>query len=110
MLYDNTAGLIIVWLDYYSLVKDLYEVLKDIEFGITPITAVEAKEMISSIKSYPLISGFRGEKGVDQKKLAEILQRISQMVTELPMIQELDLNPIIAYEDRVVVVDARIKI
>ncbi|MBA7494273.1 hypothetical protein ES702_04848 [subsurface metagenome] len=86
------------------------EVLKDVVFDITPITAAEAKEMLSSIKSYPLLSGIRGEKGVDQKKLVEILQRVSQLVTEMPMIQELDLNPIIAYEDRVVVVDARIKI
>lgn len=86
------------------------EVLKDVVFDITPITAVEAREMLSSIKSYPLLSGIRGEKGVDQKRLAEILQRVSQLVTELPMIQELDLNPIIAYEDRVFVVDARIGI
>jgi len=86
------------------------EVLKDVVFDITPITAVEAREMLSSIKSYPLLSGVRGEKGVDQKRLAEILQRVSQLVTELPVIQELDLNPIIAYEDRVFVVDARIRI
>ncbi len=86
------------------------EILKDVAFGITPITALEAKEMFSTIKSYPLLSGFRGEKGVDQEKLIEILQRVSQLVTELPMIQEIDLNPIIAYEDRVVVVDARIRI
>jgi acetyltransferase len=86
------------------------EVLKDVVFDITPITAVEAKEMLSSVKSYSLLSGIRGEKGVDQKRLVDVLQRVSQLVTELPMIQELDLNPIIAYKDRVVVVDARIKI
>jgi acetyltransferase len=86
------------------------EILKDVAFGITPITAFEAKEMLSTIKSYSLLSGFRGEKGVDQERLVEILQRVSQLVTELPMIQEIDLNPIIAYEDRVVVVDARIRI
>jgi len=86
------------------------EVLKDIVFEITPITALEAREMLSSIKSYPLLSGFRGEKGVNQEKLVEILQRVSQLVTELPTIQELDLNPIIAYEDQVVVVDVRVRI
>jgi acetyltransferase len=52
----------------------------------------------------------RGEKGVDEEGLIEILQRLSQLVTELPMIQEMDLNPIIAYEDRVLVVDARVSI
>jgi acyl-CoA synthetase (NDP forming) len=51
-----------------------------------------------------------GEKGVDQGKIVEIIQRVSQLVSDLPMIQEIDLNPIIAYEDRVVVVDARIRI
>jgi len=86
------------------------EILKDVAFGITPITSFEAKDMLSSIKSYPLLSGFRGEKGVDQDRLVKILKRVSQLVTEMPMIQEMDLNPIIAYEDRVVVVDARIRI
>ncbi len=86
------------------------ELMKDVSFELTPVTAFEAGEMISSIKAYPLLSGFRGEKGVNQERLAEILQRVSQLVTELPMIQEMDLNPIIAYEDRVFVVDARILI
>ena len=86
------------------------EVLRDVSFGIAPITAFEAREMMSSIKSYELLSGFRGEKAVDQEGLGEILLRVSQLVTEFPMIKELDLNPIIAYEDRVIVVDARIRI
>ena len=86
------------------------EVFKDVVFGISPITAFEAKDMISSIKSAPLLSDFRGEKGVNKELLAEIIQRVSQLVTDLPMIDEMDLNPIIAYEDRVWVVDARIRI
>ena len=86
------------------------ELLKDVAFGITPITKPEAKKIITSINCYPLLSGFRGEKGVDQKSLVEILQRVSQMVTEVPGILEMDLNPVIAYEDRVFVVDARIKV
>ena len=86
------------------------EILSDIAFGVTPITVFEAKEMLSSIKSYQLLAGFRGDKGVDQEILVEILQRVSQLVTDLPMIQEMDLNPVIAYEDKALVVDARIKI
>jgi acetyltransferase len=86
------------------------ELMKDVSFELTPMTSGEAKEMLSSIKSYPLLSGFRGDKGVDQEKLVAVLQRVSQLVTELPMIQEMDLNPIVAYEDRACVVDARIKI
>lgn len=86
------------------------ELYKDVSFEITPVSDSEAKDMISSIKAYPLLSGFRGAKGVDQEKLVETIQRVSQLVTELPMIQEMDLNPIIAYEDKICVVDARISI
>jgi acetyltransferase len=66
--------------------------------------------MISSIKTAPLLEGVRGEPGVDQKSLVEIIQRLSQLVKEMPVIQELDLNPVIAYEDRVVIVDARVSL
>ena len=86
------------------------ELLKDVAFGITPLTAFEAKEMMSSIKSYPLLSGFRGKKGVNQDKLVEIIQRVSQLVADIPIIKEMDLNPVIAQEERVCVVDARIGI
>jgi acetyltransferase len=86
------------------------EVLKDVVFKLSPVTEVEAKEMLASIKMAPLLEGVRGEKGVDQEKLIEVIQRVSQLVTDLPMIQEMDLNPIIAYEDRVFAVDARISI
>jgi acetyltransferase len=88
----------------------MVELMKDVSFELTPIAYGEAKQMLTSIKSYPLLSGFRGQERVDQGKLIEIIQRVSQLVTELPMIQEMDLNPIIAYENRAVVVDARILI
>jgi len=86
------------------------EVLKDVSFGITPITGYEADKMISSIKTSKLLTGYRGQKPVDQKILAEILQRVSQLVSDIPAIQEMDLNPIMAFEDKALVVDARIKI
>jgi len=86
----------------------MVELMKDVSFALTPITSGEAQEMLTSIKSYPLLSGFRGAPGVDREKLATLIQRVSQLVTEVPMIQEMDLNPIMAYEDRVFVVDARI--
>ena len=86
------------------------EVLKDVVFKIAPVTNVEAREMLSSIKAAQLIEGIRGEKGVYVDGVTEIIQRTSQLVTELPMIEEMDLNPIIAYEDKVSIVDARIKI
>jgi acetyltransferase len=86
------------------------EILKDVVFKLTPISALEAKEMLSSIKAAPLLKGVRGEKGIDEREVIEILQRLSQLVTDVPSIQEIDLNPIIAYEDHVVVVDARVSI
>jgi acetyltransferase len=86
------------------------EIMKDVSFKLTPVTTVEAQEMISSLQATPLLKGVRGEKGIHEEGIIEIIQRISQLVTECPVIQELDLNPVIAYEDQVFVVDARISI
>jgi acetyltransferase len=84
------------------------EALRDVVFKLAPITGVEAREMLSSIKLAPLLRAVRGEKGVDQGRIAEIILRVSQLVTDLPSIRELDLNPIVASEDGVSVVDGRI--
>jgi hypothetical protein len=78
------------------------------EAGISPITAVKARRMLSSIKAAPLLKGLRGETGVNEKGIIEIIQRLSQLVTDWPGIQEIDLNPVIADKDRVAAVDARI--
>ncbi|MGB5848440.1 MAG: acetate--CoA ligase family protein, partial [Ignavibacteriaceae bacterium] len=86
------------------------EVLNDVIFKIAPVTNVEVQDMLSSIKAAPLLNGIRGEKGVNKDGVIEIIQRTSQLITDFPMIQEMDLNPIIAYEDQVLAVDARIKI
>jgi acetyltransferase len=86
------------------------EVLKDVVFKIVPVSDIEVKQMLSSIKASALLNGVRGEAGINKGNVTEIIQRISQLVTDLPMIQELDLNPVIAFEDDVRVVDARIKI
>jgi acyl-CoA synthetase (NDP forming) len=84
------------------------EVLKDVIFKISPVTKVEAEEMLSGIRLSPLLDGVRGEKGVDKTAIIEIIQRLSQLVTDLPEIQELDLNPVMAFEDGASAVDARI--
>jgi acetate---CoA ligase (ADP-forming) len=86
----------------------MVELLKDVAFELTPVSATEANEMLRSVKSYPLLAGFRGDKGVDQKLVVEIIQRVSQLVTDLPAVREMDLNPIIAFEDKMATVDARI--
>ncbi len=84
------------------------EIMKDVVFNLTPVSSGEAKEMLASIKGSALLEGVRGQKGVDQAKLIEIIQRLSQLLTDLPAIQEMDLNPLMAFEDQVFAVDARI--
>ncbi len=86
------------------------EVLKDVTFNLTPVTSKEAEEMLSSLRMSPLLKGVRGEKGVDMAKLSELIQRLSKLVTDLSTIREMDLNPVIAFEDRIFTVDARISL
>ncbi len=86
------------------------EVLKDVIFKIAPVTRMEVKDMLSSIKAAALLDGIRGEIGINKDGVIEIIQRTSQLVTDLPVIKEMDLNPIIALKDQVLAVDARIKI
>jgi acyl-CoA synthetase (NDP forming) len=84
------------------------EIMKDVVFNLTPVSSGEAGQMLSAIKGASMLEGVRGQKGVNQDMVIEIIQRLSQLLTDLPEIQEMDLNPLIAFEDQVVVVDARI--
>src|SRR5659263_545486 len=77
------------------------EVLKDVAFKIAPVTRVEAREMLAAIKTKALLEGMRGEKGTDKEKVIDLILRVSQLLTDLPMIQEMDLNPILAFENAV---------
>ncbi|MFA5147792.1 MAG: acetate--CoA ligase family protein [Candidatus Omnitrophota bacterium] len=90
------------------------EVLKDVAFRIAPITPREAGEMIDSIKSIALLKGARGEKPADIDSIKEGLLRLSQMVTDFPMIRELDINPLKVFsaDDKggSIAIDARISI
>jgi len=86
------------------------EVMKDVVFNLTPVSAAEARGMLSEIQAAPLLQGVRGQKGVNRDRLVEILQRLSQLLTDLPGIQEMDLNPVMAFTDKVFVVDARISL
>ena len=84
------------------------EVLKDVTFRIAPITEEEAKEMISEIKAYPILKGYRGNPPADIDSIAKILVNTSKLVIDHQEIKELDLNPIIVYESGAKTVDARI--
>ena len=75
------------------------EVLKDVTFRLAPITNKESDEMISSIKTNKLLQGVRGEKPSDLKKLSECIQRLSQLVSDFKEIKELDMNPVLVFEN-----------
>ena len=71
----------------------MVEVLKDVSFYLAPLTADEARQMLMDTKTYKILKGVRGQEGVDIDKIAEGLQRLSQLVTEFPQIIEMDINP-----------------
>ncbi len=71
----------------------MVEVLKDVSFYLAPLTAREAKQMLINTRTYQMLKGVRGQKGVDMDAIAEGLQRLSQLVTEFPQIREMDINP-----------------
>jgi acyl-CoA synthetase (NDP forming) len=84
------------------------EILKDVSFRIVPLTKRDAREMIKEIKGYPLLEGYRGGEPVNIDYLEEMVLKVSDFVEQNPEIKELDLNPIFAYSDGAVAVDARI--
>jgi acyl-CoA synthetase (NDP forming) len=84
------------------------EVMKDVSFGITPLTKRDAGEMIRSIKGYPLLNGFRGAPKIDVANLESWLLKLSDFAQTYPEVKEFDLNPIFAYAQGAMVVDARI--
>ena len=86
----------------------LVELLKDVSFRIVPLEKEDARDMIREIKGYPILEGFRGMEPADVSILEEILLKISRFVDDHPEIKELDLNPILAYKDGAVAVDARV--
>ena len=86
----------------------LVEILKDVSFRIVPLVKRDAAEMIREIKGYPLLEGYRGQEPVDVANLEDMILKVSDFVEKHPEIKELDLNPIFAYKDGAVAVDARV--
>ena len=84
------------------------DVLKDVVFNLTPVSDAEAREMVDGIQASALLDGVRGEKPVDKAALIDLIQRLSQLVNDFPQIKELDLNPVMAFENGALAVDARI--
>ena len=86
------------------------EVLKDVNYALSPVSMLSAKEMIQNLKSYKLIQGVRGQEGVNEDMFADIICRVSALLNSAPEIMEMDLNPLLGKADSVVAVDARIRI
>jgi acyl-CoA synthetase (NDP forming) len=84
------------------------EVLKDVSFRLIPIAKRDAEEMIKEIKGHALLNGYRGQEPADIASLVDVLLKVSRLVEKTPEIKELDLNPVFAYQDSAVAVDARI--
>lgn len=88
------------------------EVMKDVTFRIAPLTDVDAKEMIKSVKAYKLLEGARGTKPAQMDQIEETLLRLSQLVHDFSFIDELDINPLLISEKtgEGIAVDGRIKV
>lgn len=86
------------------------EVMKDVAFHLAPITAEDALQMLTATRSYALLKGARGQRGVDVAAIATGLQRVSQLATDFPEIAELDINPLMVGEagTEPIAADARI--
>jgi acyl-CoA synthetase (NDP forming) len=86
----------------------LVEILKDVSFRIVPLAKRDAREMIRDIKGYPVLEGYRGQPPSDVAALEDMILKVSAFVERTPVIKELDLNPVFAYKDGAIAVDARI--
>jgi acetyltransferase len=84
------------------------EVLKDVSFRLAPVSEVDAREMLSSIRGAGLLEELRGDPGVDQDAMVEAILRLSQLVMDFPEIEELDVNPFLAFANGGLAADCRI--
>jgi acetyltransferase len=86
------------------------EVLKDVQKALAPVSFFEAAEMIRQLKSYKIIQGIRGQTPVNEALYQEFIVRLSRLVEIAPEIKEMDINPLIATDDKIIAVDARVAV
>lgn len=84
------------------------EVLRDVSSGLAPLSFEEAFSMIRSLRGYKILQGTRGQKGINERKYAEIIVRLSTLLRFATEIKEMDINPLLADGDDIIAVDARI--
>lgn len=86
------------------------EVFKDVVAALTPLSTQDAWDMIGYLRSHQMLEGIRGQQPVDKRKYAEIISRIAALCQVAPEIFEMDLNPLLGSAEKVVAVDARIRL
>ena len=86
------------------------EIHKDISIGLAPVSESEALKMISDLRVYPILKGTRGQTGIDLRKFADVIVKVSNLVQAVPEIAELDINPFLASSKDLIAVDVRIRI
>lgn len=101
---DDQFGPVIM----FGLGGIMVEVVKDVVFRVLPITRTAARKMITEIKTAPLLNGIRGEDPVDKDAIVNLLMTVSELIESYPEIREMDLNPVIAREKSITIVDARV--
>jgi len=86
------------------------EVLRDVSSGLAPLSYEEAHSMIRSLRAYKILKGTRGQQGINERKYAEIIVRLSTLLRFATEIKEMDINPLLADGQDVIAVDARIRV
>lgn len=104
MTKDNSFGPVVM----FGLGGIFVEVLKDVSFRIVPIEKSDAVDMMEEIQGKKILDGYRGKEPADKERLQKMLVQLSDFVNATPGIEEIDMNPVFAYSDGAMVVDARI--
>jgi acyl-CoA synthetase (NDP forming) len=82
------------------------EIYRDVAFRVPPFDRAEARRMVEELTGLPLLTGHRGRPAPDVEGLVDVVMRVQQMALDLPELRELDINPLLVLEDRVVALDA----
>jgi acyl-CoA synthetase (NDP forming) len=88
----------------------LVELVRDVSIRLTPLTAADARSMLHELRSFPLLTGYRGGQTCDVSALEDVLLRIGAVADDHPTIAEMDCNPVIVTPSGAVVVDARVRV
>jgi acetyltransferase len=104
MTRDATFGPLVM----FGLGGVLAEALRDVVFRIAPLTAADARTMVNGIRSASILTGVRGMPPVNRLVLQDVIRRVGQLAVDVPEIQEMDLNPVLAFEHTVVAADCRV--